>query len=174
MKNSKIVRLSVGLLRFVVGVMFVGVVILTLAQVFFRFVLASPLVWSEELARFMLVWMTMLGTPILCYENSHLAITEFAASLPPALQTVVRVTADIIVLVLFGAILCASPKLLRASAHIESGALGIPFVWWRIAAPAGCLLMAFYTICNIQENIRAFLRGASQKSGEIEEKEALS
>ena len=35
-------------LRILVGVAFATIVTLTIAQVFFRFVLNSPLVWSEE------------------------------------------------------------------------------------------------------------------------------
>ena len=171
MKNAKIVRLSVDVLRVVVGIMFIAVVVLTIVQVFCRFALDRPLVWSEELARFILVWMTMLGTPVLCYENTHLAITEFVEGMPSRMQALVRIVMNLIVLFLFAAILYASPKLLRASAHIRSGALEISFAYWRAAAPVGCLLMTFYTLCNLQEDVRAlFGRDAEKK----DLKEALS
>ena len=171
MKNAKIVRLSVDLLRFAVGIMFAIVVALTLIQVFCRFALDRPLVWSEELARFILVWMTMLGAPVLCYENSHLAITEFVGSMSPKPQAFVRIASNLVVLFLFGAILYASPKLLRASAHIQSGALEISFAYWRSAAPVGCLLMAFYTFCNVLEDVRILL---DENSGKTDVKEVLS
>ena len=48
-------------LRVLVGVMFLTIVILTLVQVFARYVLNSPLLWSEELARLLLVWVVFLG-----------------------------------------------------------------------------------------------------------------
>ena len=36
-------------------------VLVTLAQVIFRYVLAAPLPWSEELARYCFVWIVFLG-----------------------------------------------------------------------------------------------------------------
>ena len=50
-------------LRLVVGAGFGVIVVLTIAQVIFRFVLDSPLVWSEELARLLLVWVTFSAVP---------------------------------------------------------------------------------------------------------------
>lgn len=51
-------------LRIVVGCAFALIVALTIAQVFFRFALNSPLVWSEELARLLLVWVTFIGAAV--------------------------------------------------------------------------------------------------------------
>jgi TRAP-type C4-dicarboxylate transport system permease small subunit len=147
-----------------VGIMFIAVVILTIIQVFCRFVLDSPLVWSEELARFILVWMTMLGSSVLCYEKSHLSITEFADAMPAKYKVLVAFASNFILLFLLGTILYVSPKLLRASVHIQSGALEIPFAYWRGAAPAGCLLMAFYTLCNIEEDVRRLFDNGSEKT----------
>ena len=38
-------------------------------QVFFRYVLNHSLFWSEELARFLLVWLTFLGASCAYYRN---------------------------------------------------------------------------------------------------------
>lgn len=40
-------------------------------QVFFRYVLNQSLFWSEELARFMLVWLTFLGTSVAYKRQAH-------------------------------------------------------------------------------------------------------
>jgi len=47
--------------RIISGFLFASIVTLTVVQVFFRFVLDSPLIWSEELVRLFLVWLTFLG-----------------------------------------------------------------------------------------------------------------
>ena len=75
-----------ALFRVVTGVLFVAIIVLTITQVFCRFVLDSPLVWSEELSRLLFVWMTMFGAPVLTYQRAHLAIPELARSLPEKAQ----------------------------------------------------------------------------------------
>jgi TRAP-type C4-dicarboxylate transport system permease small subunit len=46
-----------------------------LAQVVFRYFLGSPLVWSDELARYLFVWCAFLGWVVAARRGSHLAVT---------------------------------------------------------------------------------------------------
>ena len=46
-------------------------------QIFFRFILGGGIVWSEEIAKFLMVWMALLGSSILFREGSHIAINYF-------------------------------------------------------------------------------------------------
>jgi TRAP-type C4-dicarboxylate transport system permease small subunit len=47
------------------------------AQIFFRFVLGGGIVWSEEIAKFLMVWMALLGSSVLLAEGGHIAINYF-------------------------------------------------------------------------------------------------
>jgi len=60
-------RSTEGLLL-LLGLTMTGVVIL---QVFCRYVLNYSLFWSEELARFLLVWLTFLGATVAYHRNMH-------------------------------------------------------------------------------------------------------
>lgn len=44
-------------------------------QVFMRYALNSPLVWSEELARFAMIWLAFLATALAASKRQHIAIT---------------------------------------------------------------------------------------------------
>ena len=57
-------------------VMFVGVLALVLAQVVMRKFFA-PLVWSEELARYMFIWVSFLGWVIASRRHSHVRVASF-------------------------------------------------------------------------------------------------
>ncbi|WP_319410876.1 TRAP transporter small permease [uncultured Cohaesibacter sp.] len=63
--------------RIIVTAVLVITSITLVAQVFMRYVLAEPLVWAEELARFLLVWCTMVGSSLAVKEARHI-IVDFA------------------------------------------------------------------------------------------------
>lgn len=56
------------------------------AQVFSRYGLNYSLFWSEELARFLLVWITFLGATVAYYYKAHPGVDALYRHLPPVLQ----------------------------------------------------------------------------------------
>lgn len=54
-------RTSVRGMKLIVATLLAVMTALILLQVFFRYVLNSPLVWAEELARLNMIWMAFLG-----------------------------------------------------------------------------------------------------------------
>lgn len=52
-------------------------------QVFFRYVLQAPLPWSEELARYLFVWSSLLAAAVVVGKHDHFSI-PFAVELLPA------------------------------------------------------------------------------------------
>ena len=52
-------------------------------QVIFRYVLNLPLFWTEELARYCLVWASLLGSAVAVKRGQHIAVTIFMERLPP-------------------------------------------------------------------------------------------
>lgn len=151
-----------ALFRVVVGILFVAIIILTITQVFCRFVLDSPLVWSEELSRLLFVWMTMFGGPVLTYQRAHLAIPELVRSLPEKTQGWLDLLLNLIVAVMLAIMTATSPKLLKVSWHITSGALKLPFTFWRVAAPFGC----FFMLCSILIRLPVMIRRVCEKKEE--------
>jgi len=60
--------------------------ILVAAQVFCRYVLNSSLFWSEELARYMLVWLSFFGATVAYYRNLHPGVDALTSRITPAKQ----------------------------------------------------------------------------------------
>jgi TRAP-type C4-dicarboxylate transport system permease small subunit len=56
-------------------VFFVGMTLIVWSQIFYRFILGDGIVWAEEIAKFMMVWMALLGAAVVFYEKGHIAIT---------------------------------------------------------------------------------------------------
>ena len=66
-----------------ISVVAIGLMVLSiLFQVFFRYVLASPLAWSEEAARFCMLWMTGFMAPLAYRRGGFVAIDMMVRALP--------------------------------------------------------------------------------------------
>src|SRR5262245_8261648 len=74
--------LYANLLEWIVGLLLLAIVLITIWQVFSRYVLNSPLSWSDEVAQLLLVWAAFLGAAVGIKRNSHLKI-DFATGLLP-------------------------------------------------------------------------------------------
>jgi len=71
-------------------------------QVFFRYVLNHSLFWSEELARYLLVWLTFLGASAAYYRKAHPGIDILLGKMPASLQKTAALCVHMASFTLFG------------------------------------------------------------------------
>ena len=62
-------------------VLFTIMTLIVWVQIFFRFILGGGIAWSEEIAKYMMVWMALLGASVLFREGGHIAINYFISKL---------------------------------------------------------------------------------------------
>ena len=132
--------------RIISGFLFASIVILTIVQVFCRFVLDSPLIWSEELVRLFLVWMTFLGAAVLCWDGNHLNVDAFFIKVPPKLRQWVRGFNRTCALVFLVILVYYSIPLVQIDHMTTMSAFDIPASVVRVPATIGGGLMIFYII----------------------------
>jgi TRAP-type C4-dicarboxylate transport system permease small subunit len=58
-------------------VLFTIMTLIVWVQIFFRFILGGGIAWSEEIAKYLMVWMALLGSSVLFREGGHIAINYF-------------------------------------------------------------------------------------------------
>jgi TRAP-type C4-dicarboxylate transport system permease small subunit len=126
-----------------------SMVFLVIAQVFMRYVMKSPLRWSEELARFSFVWMTFLGAGLLAKYSQHMTITFFADRLSPATQWVLCFVNHGMVLFLCLITLFKGGRILTVSWSVLTPALRFPMFFFYLAAPIGLAIVAIYSLRNM-------------------------
>ena len=51
--------------------------VIAFMAVFYRFILHDPITWSEEAARYMMVWVTFLGAGYAMGKGRHIGVTMF-------------------------------------------------------------------------------------------------
>ena len=123
-----------------------GMTIVVLLGVFFRYVIRQPLSWSEEVARYLMIWAASLAISIGIMRKEHLGITIFIHRLPPAMQKVMAVLVNVIVL-WFLWVLTKFGYFMAMDGRTQLSPIlaryGISMFWSLLAIPvAGALAMA--------------------------------
>lgn len=114
------------------------------AQVVFRYALDDSLIWAEELARYALIWSSMIGAAVAYRQAGHVAITEFVGRLPEFLQQQIRRLVHLLVLG-FAVILAWEGWALAMrnfARHQLSPAMQIEIAWIYMALPVGGAMLA--------------------------------
>jgi len=115
-------------------------------QVIFRYVLEYPLIWTEEIARFMFVWLTFLGSAAAIRTKNHIAMDLLVNKFPKKMQKSVNMLA--LVIFLGFCLLLIKQGIFLTATNMEqtSDALGIPMGFPYLAIPVGSALMAFFIL----------------------------
>jgi len=87
-------------LEWLLGALGITMALLVVVQVFCRYILNSSLFWSEELARYMLVWLSFIGATVAYYRHLHPGVDIITARLSPGSQSIARRVAHLVTMAL--------------------------------------------------------------------------
>lgn len=79
---AKIIDLYCHALKFVIALCLAAMVVLVFGNVMLRYLFNSGITQSEELSRWLLVWLTFLGAIIAVREHAHLGVDTLVKALP--------------------------------------------------------------------------------------------
>lgn len=130
--------------RIAAALLMVAIVTLTVLQVVFRFVIGSPLVWSEELARLAVLWMTFIGAVACCWDGSHLSVSQLPRRLKGRLGRVLSGVNGSVIIVFLAVLAWTAIPIVEMAHRQNRGALSLPVSFYRSAAPVGAVLMIAY------------------------------
>ena len=74
-------------------------VVIVFANVIARYYLSASLAWSEEVARFMLIWLVFIGAVLAYVNEEHLGLDIVVRLFPHRIRYGLAVVADLLVLV---------------------------------------------------------------------------
>jgi TRAP-type C4-dicarboxylate transport system permease small subunit len=115
-------------------------------QVFGRYVLGRSPAWAEELARYMMVWLTFLGAAAVLRSGSHLTVTALVDHLGPRGKAVLMALRDVLMFGLCVTLAWASWKFAAINAAQESAAMEIPMSVPNFALVLGFSLLALQIV----------------------------
>ncbi len=124
-----------------------GIITLISVNVFCRFVLKSPITWTEEVSLALFIWLTFIGVSSGVKVNSHLGIDYFVRKLPEAwyyrLQVFRLFVLLFVTLVVF--VVWGSQFAIHGAAKVTP-VLGISYTFINMAVPIGSFLAIYHII----------------------------
>ena len=132
---------AAAILLFEVGLLFVGVI----ARYFFH----RPLIWADELASTLFVWLSVLGAVLAMRRNAHMRLTTFIGRAGPVLRQQIE-TAVLLVIAAF-VLLIVWPAIEYAidEAIVRTPGLDISNSWRASAVAAGAILIAVFSLLRL-------------------------
>ncbi|MCL4761616.1 MAG: TRAP transporter small permease [Burkholderiales bacterium] len=141
-------------------VLFAAMFACVLAQVVFRYFLGSPLVWSDELARYLFVWCAFLGWVIAGRRRSHLAVTMGRERLSRRAQAALRL-AGALAAAGFAAVLAFhGARIAQRNWDVETTALAVSTGVVYAIVPLAALAVGLYALSDALAALRAWRAGA--------------
>ena len=113
----------------------------------------------EELTRYTMIWVAMLGAVLLMQDNGHIRISLLPDALPPRAAAAVGVLADIVVLFFLVGFVYACAMNLPRIVGQSTITLGVGMVWFHAALPVGGALMAVLALRNLIVHARQAMAG---------------
>lgn len=133
-------------------VLFLVMVLLVLAQVVSR-KFFEPLVWSEELARYIFIWVAFLGWIIATERRSHIAVTQFSDRAQVFMQRALSWFADGATLLLMGWLFWYGLKLVDNNRDVETVTLFFNYAVVYAVLPVTALAVATLTLSRAKNRM---------------------
>jgi tripartite ATP-independent transporter DctM subunit len=126
-----------------IALLFVGVVA--------RYVFHRPIVWSDELASILFLWLAMLGATIALRVGSHMRLTLFVNRASPETRQWFEVMGTVITGIFVAMIISPAIEYAIDESLITTPALGIANSWRTMALATGAVLMMAIVLLRLAE-----------------------
>lgn len=130
---------------FLVAVMTIN----TVTGVFFRFVLNNAIPWTEELGRYLMIYVGFLGCYLASRDNSHVGIEMFVNLFKPGARLVFKAASRLVVIAFLVIVLAKSGEQLQLLKIQKSSALELPMAIPYAAVSVGIFLMLIENLAHL-------------------------
>ena len=127
----------------------VAEVLILLTGVVYRYWLHDPLVWSDELASILFLWLAMLGSIIAFQRDEHMRMTAMVVKLAPRTRVMVDVmtAAGVVAFLVF--VIQPAFEFAQEEMMVTTPAMGLANAWRAAALPVGLGLMLIIGVLKI-------------------------
>ncbi len=128
-------------------------------QVFSRYVLQNPSSFTDELSRYMLIWLGMLGAAYVAGQNQHLAIDILPQRLTgkPKLRLEIIIFSIVAAFALLAMVLGGSNLVyITLKLQQKSATLQIPLGYIYAIIPASGILVIYYQLNQISQALKLY------------------
>lgn len=129
-------------------------IVLLFAGIVARYGLGSPLIWSDELASILFLWLALLGAAVAFRRGEHMRMTALVSRLSSATRQGFETIAIAAALLFLSLIMTPALGYAVQEAAITTPALGLSNALRATALPVGCGLMGLMAVVRLLKTAR--------------------
>lgn len=141
-------RALAAILKPVVALGMAALIFVITAQIVSR-VFFTAFSWTEEVARFLLIWLTFLGAALAWQQGRHIAVKVLVELLPPSLRYVVQIGALAVVCGFALALAWLGWSFMEVSAFQRSPSLRLRMAHVYVVIPVAAGLIAWFSLTDL-------------------------
>ena len=129
------------LARFLVALMMAVMSAVVLFGVFNRFIFKIPISWTEEIAKYLLIWISMIGSSIAVRIGAHVGVGMIVTKLKESPRNIVSWVNQLIIVGFVVVLIYLGMKVSFKELHTFGYSTRIPMFWPYLAIPVGCFMI---------------------------------
>ncbi|HVY06012.1 MAG TPA: TRAP transporter large permease subunit [Burkholderiales bacterium] len=133
----------------IVALLVVVEIVILFAGVVSRYVFQQPILWSDELASILFLWLAMLGSVVALRRDEHMRMTAVVGMVGPRARAFLDVFALVAALAFLVLIIAPAYEFAHDEAAISTPALDISNAWRAAALPVGAALMIVIALLRL-------------------------
>jgi len=153
-----------NIVKYTVSAMFTIMVILVAIQILTRFIIDYPISWSEEIGRYIMIYIVFLGSALLVRKNGHIAIDFLLEVVNDKNKKRLNFINLAISTVFFLVLVYSGIELTMLVIGQVTPTLQFSMAWAYAAMPLGAILMVLNALAVFFE---MFIKGENKKEEEI-------
>jgi TRAP-type C4-dicarboxylate transport system permease small subunit len=152
--GGAVVWLAANSLEIALGAMLVAICAIVFAGVFFRYFLQIGLGWTEELARYLQIWLTFVGATVAVKRWAHFQLTLVNQWIPAGAHRFTRIFAIAVVIALAAIMIKNGIDITRVTWNQTSPVLGWRIGYLYLISPVSGVLMIFFAARHVVTTLR--------------------
>lgn len=149
----------------VTGGALIATTALVLVNVFMRYFLNAPLIWSEEVATTCFVWSIFMGGAVTFRNRAHLGVDIVVKWLPDRISKAVQLLNSIIVILILAILTYTSYSYMVNSMSKKSNVLQFSYLWYTIPVVIGFGMSLLWAVFFLIRDVRAQAQPEIGKEG---------
>ncbi len=125
------------LARFLVALMMAVMSAIVLFGVLNRFIFKIPISWTEEIAKYLLIWISMIGSAIAVRIGAHVGVGLIVTKLKESPRNIVSWLNQLIIVGFLMVLICLGMQVSLKAIHTLGYSTRIPMFWPYLAIPVG-------------------------------------
>lgn len=114
-------------------------------------VLFTAVGWTEEVARFLLIWITFLAGTLAFQRGHHIAVTFAVDALPARLRQAAKMLAVLAVIAFMITLVVIGYRYMQVQSFQKSASLRLPMSYVYAVMPISAAIMAWYAVVDLLE-----------------------